>query len=143
MALFSSLQSDNQRTRYHSLQKIFSLVRSYALTSVPKTTLQNPVDGAQLQLDNTVSPLSPDSTEADEDNSLPSEDTRLEVEEAAEQLHLYLLTLLRLSVSCPYYDVRQRCRRFLDQAQVCYYDPRDKQIFYLLCLRTTPLIFCY
>lgn len=121
VALFSSLQSDNQRTRYHTLQKIFSLIRSYALTSVPKTDLQNPIDRDRLKLVNAELSSSPESTEADEDNTLPSEETRLEVEEAAEQLHLYLLTLLRLSISCPYYDVRQRCKRFLDQAQVCIY----------------------
>jgi hypothetical protein len=119
VALFSSLQSDNQRTRYYTLQKIFSLVRSYALTSVPKASLPNQMDGAPMKMENTEVSSSPESTEADQDNNLPSEDTSLEVEEAAEQLHLYLLTLLRLSVSCPYFDVRQRCKRFLNQAHVC------------------------
>jgi hypothetical protein len=62
---------------------------------------------------------SPESSEDDPNIAIPTVDHSLETEEAAEQLHLYLLTLLRLAVTCPYSDVRQQCKGFLNQVHVC------------------------
>jgi hypothetical protein len=42
-----------------------------------------------------------------------------ETEEAAEKLHNYLLTIVRLSITCPFRDVRKTFKDFLRKLKVC------------------------
>jgi hypothetical protein len=109
IALFNLLQSDNQKTRQSTLQKIFRLVHSYAIISQNPSSI--PVEFENMGLENMK-------ISDDPNTAIPIVDHSLEADVAAEQLHLYLLTLLRLATTCPYSDVRRRCTAFLSQLQV-------------------------
>ncbi|KAI9280534.1 PA26 p53-induced protein-domain-containing protein [Umbelopsis sp. AD052] len=115
IALFNLLQSDNQKTRQTTLQKIFRLVHSYAITA--QNSSFSPVELQNLDLENLKISGSPETADDDPNTAIPTVDHSLEAEGAAEQLHLYLLTLLRLTTTCPYSDVRRRCATFLNQLQ--------------------------
>ncbi|KAH8554702.1 PA26 p53-induced protein-domain-containing protein, partial [Umbelopsis sp. PMI_123] len=121
IALFNLLQSDNQRSRQSTLQKIFRLVHSYAIIS--QNSSSNPVELKNINLENMNISSSPESADDDPNIAIPTVDHSLEAEEAAEQLHLYLLTLLRLATTCPYGDVRRRCAAFLSQLQLSPLSP--------------------
>lgn len=71
-----------------------------------------------MDLENLKISGSPETVDDDPNIAIPTVDHSLEAEGAAEQLHLYLLTLLRLATTCPYSDVRRRCTAFLNQLQV-------------------------
>ena len=116
IALFNLLQSDNPKTRQSTLQKIFRLVHSYAIIS--QNSSSNPVELENMDLENLKISGSPENADDDPNTAIPTVDHSLEAEGAAEQLHLYLLTLLRLATTCPYSDVRRRCTAFLNQLQV-------------------------
>lgn len=116
IALFNLLQSDNAKTRQSTLQKIFKLVHSYAIIS--HNSSSNAAGLENIDLENLKISGSPETADDDPSTAIPTVDHSLEAEGAAEQLHLYLLTLLRLATTCPYSDVRRRCTAFLNQLQV-------------------------
>lgn len=141
LALFNLIQSDNKKIRQNGLHKIFKLARSYAHTSAPISPSHNHFsidDDGPSNTDNVKFSSSSDSGDEDPNTAIPTVDHSLEAEEAAEQLHLYLLTLLRLSITCPYSDVRQRCTIFLNQMQVSNMFSHVQCVFY--CVTVTLLL---
>ncbi|CAO3613747.1 unnamed protein product [Mucor fragilis] len=88
IALFKGLQVDNYEERVLALEKIIQVVKSFIRSSLSPST-------------NTTSPCLSDSPE----QTLQLYDQG--GEEYSEQLLYYLLTILRLSYTCPYSDVRQ------------------------------------
>lgn len=87
--------------RLLALEKVFQVVRSYIRSSLSpssKSTSPNLSDNPM------VTELAVSSfTDEDYDYS----------DDIHEQIFYYLLTLLRLSMTCPYNDIRQSCKDFL------------------------------
>lgn len=109
IALFKGLQVENYEDRATALEKIIQVVKSYIRSSLSPAssttspTLSDPAPGltataAQEDSDTTVSHTT--SAENEED-------------EYSKQLFYYLLTIKRLSISCPYADVRQTFKDLL------------------------------
>lgn len=99
IALFKGLQVDNYEERVLALEKIIQVVKSFIRSSLSPST-------------NTTSPCLSDSPE----QTLQLYDQG--GEEYSEQLLYYLLTILRLSYTCPYSDVRQTFQDLLSSLRV-------------------------
>lgn len=95
IALFKGLQVDNYEDRVTAVEKIIQVVKSYIRSSL------SPSSGASPALSDQSSSLISDHILSDVD------------EEYSKQLFYYLLTILRLSISCPYSDVRQTFKDLL------------------------------
>ncbi|KAG2182629.1 hypothetical protein INT44_005608 [Umbelopsis vinacea] len=130
--LFKGLQSDDPDDRAIALERIIDVTKSYIHAAYPPnspskasaastdTSAPNTPNPGQSHFDGylyeqektfpqqpsveTLRDLSDDSAE------LPSDP---ETEEAAEKLHNYLLTIVRLSITCPFRDVRKTFKDFL------------------------------
>jgi hypothetical protein len=88
---------DNYEDRNLALEKIIQVVKSYIRSSISPSSTVSPALS-----DHSI----PDHISNDEDNN-SSDD------EYSKQLFYYLLTILRLSISCPYSDVRQTFKDLL------------------------------
>lgn len=102
IALFKGLQVDNYEERVLALEKIIQVVKSFVRSSLSPSS-------------NTTSPCLSD---------LPEHILQLcdqDGEEYSEQLLYYLLTILRLSYTCPYSDVRQTFQDLLSGLKVSGY----------------------
>jgi hypothetical protein len=136
--LFKGLQSDNPDDRAIALERIIDVTKSYIHaayppnspskasaastdTSAPNTPNpgQSHFDGYLYEQEKTY-PQQPSVETLRElshnDAELPSDP---ETEEAAEKLHNYLLTIVRLSITCPFRDVRKTFKDFLRKLKVC------------------------
>ncbi|GAB5587688.1 hypothetical protein Unana1_02588 [Umbelopsis nana] len=131
--LFKGLQTDNADDRALVLERIIEVTKSYihaayppnspskASTTSTDTSAPNTPNPGQPNFDHyldekknnqpTFQSSEEDPAHVSESESNISSDP--ETEEAAEQLHNYLLTLLRLSVTCPFRDVRKTFKDFL------------------------------
>lgn len=137
--LFKGLQTDNADDRALVLERIIEVTKSYihaayppnspskASTTSTDTSAPNTPNPDQPNFDHyldekkdnqpTFQSSEEDPVHVSESESNISSDP--ETEEAAEQLHNYLLTLLRLSVTCPFRDVRKTFKDFLRKLKVC------------------------
>jgi hypothetical protein len=105
IALFKSLQVESQQERDGGLDKIIQVVKSYIRSS--RSPLSPSVNTSPALTDKAHSPyLTDTSTAADDD-------------EYSEQLFYFLLTIVRLSVTCPYADVRKTFKELLKSLEVC------------------------
>lgn len=91
IALFKGLQVDNYEDRACALEKIIQVVKSYIRSSL------SPITTSPTLSDHSVT-----------DHTIQCED-----DEYSKQLFYFLLTILRLSISCPYADVRQTFKHLL------------------------------
>lgn len=142
IVLFKGLQTDNAQERAQALEHILEVTKSYIHAAYPP----NSPSKASATSTDTSAPNTPnpghsnfDDGYLNERNSKPDQhrngfqnqndalavsdpETELsndpETEEAAEQLHNYLLTILRLSVTCPFRDVRKTFKDFLRKLKV-------------------------
>ncbi|KAI7891972.1 PA26 p53-induced protein-domain-containing protein [Mucor mucedo] len=92
IALFKGLQVDNYEDRGTALEKIIQVVKSYIRSSLSPSITTSPTLS-----DHSVT-----------DHILNNQD-----DEYSKQLFYYLLTILRLSITCPYADVRQTFKDLL------------------------------
>ena len=97
--MFKGLQVDNYEERVLALEKIIQVVKSFVRSSLSPCS-------------NTTSPSLSDTPE----HSLQA--YHQDDEEYNEQLLYYLLTILRLSYTCPYSDVRQTFQGLLTGLKV-------------------------
>lgn len=134
IVLFKGLQTDNAQERAQALEHILEVTKSYIHAAYPP----NSPSKASATSTDTSAPNTPNPAHANFDEGYLNErksdqhdgfqhqndaltvsdpETELsndpETEEAAEQLHNYLLTILRLSVTCPFRDVRKTFKDFL------------------------------
>jgi hypothetical protein len=100
IALFKGLQVDCYEERALALEKIIQVVKSYIRSSLsPCSATASPnLSDSQLMLDELLLD---------------------DYGEYSEQLFYYLLTILRLSITCPYSDVRQTFQGLLSGLKVC------------------------
>ncbi|KAI8878525.1 hypothetical protein K501DRAFT_325973 [Backusella circina FSU 941] len=113
IALFKSLQVDSQQDRDNGLEKIIQVVKSYIRSS------RSPLSPSSPSLTDKVhSPyLTDTSITANNSND----------DEYSEQLFYFLLTIVRLSVTCPYADVRKTFKELLKSLETsCVPIPRPR-----------------
>ncbi|KAI8091427.1 PA26 p53-induced protein-domain-containing protein [Gilbertella persicaria] len=107
IALFKGLQVDSYEDRAAALEKIIQVIKSYVRSSLSPSS-----SAASPNLSDSIQEL---------------EESRQD-EDFGAQLFYYLLTILRLSLTCPYSDVRQTCRDLLtglkESAAICI--PKQK-----------------
>ena len=108
IALFKGLQVENYEDRSLALEKIIQVVKSYIRSSFSPST---------------ASP-------ALSDQSFTISEKSTQDEEYSKQLFYYLLTILRLSISCPYSDVRQTFKDLLVGLKVRIYKNQTISFFY-------------
>ncbi|KAH8552284.1 PA26 p53-induced protein-domain-containing protein [Umbelopsis sp. PMI_123] len=129
--LFKGLQSDNPDDRAIALERIIDVTKSYIHAAYPP----NSPSKASAASTDTSAPNTPNPGQSnfngylyEQDKGFPQtsverlqefseNDTELpsdpETEEAAENLHNYLLTIVRLSITCPFRDVRKTFKDLL------------------------------
>lgn len=111
IALFKGLQVKDMEDRLLALEKVFQVIKSYIRSSLSpssKTTSPNLSD-----TNNTYPDIS-----SMVDEEYDYSDNNIDVNE---QIFYYSLTLLRLSMTCPYIDIRQSCKEFLIGLKVIKY----------------------
>ncbi|KAI9302844.1 PA26 p53-induced protein-domain-containing protein [Cunninghamella echinulata] len=127
-AFFKGLQTENSMERQVALEKIIQVVKSY-MRMVPTKVATTPIsldtpqqqqqqqqqeynDNNNLTEESLIITHSNDDEEEEEE-----EDSTLNMSSEAdtneEELQYFLLTMLRLSYTCPFRDVRQTFQRFL------------------------------
>jgi hypothetical protein len=144
--LFKALQTDNADDRAVALERIIEVTKSYIHAAYPPNSPSKAsTTSTDTSAPNTPNPGQPEfngylyerknrSFQTNEEDPVRVSESESnitsdpETEEAVEQLHNYLLTLLRLSITCPFRDVRKTFKDFLRKLQVCG------------TLMTTPLI---
>jgi hypothetical protein len=99
IALFKGLQVEFIEERALALEKIIQVVKSYVRSSISPSSA-------------TASPNLSDSQQMLDELLLD------DYGEYSEQLFYYLLTILRLSITCPYSDVRQTFKGLLKGLKV-------------------------
>ncbi|CAO3587242.1 unnamed protein product [Absidia cylindrospora] len=139
IALFKALQVDSYTERQASLEKIIQVVKSYmrtaktAFSPIKNTSLSKSTAGEtshqhsdQDKATNSINlSLANDTTEAPNGvttntstvpqtyDDIPAPMTCLEIGGPDEELQYFLLTMLRLSYTCPFRDVRLAFQQFL------------------------------
>ncbi|KAG1055987.1 hypothetical protein G6F43_002096 [Rhizopus delemar] len=109
IALFKGLQIESFEDRALALEKIIQVVKSFIRSSSSRSSL------SPLSTSNATSPTAiingcvTEEVETAEQQKNEEEDN----DEYSEQLLYYLLTILRLSITCPYADVRQTFKELL------------------------------
>ncbi|CAO3699339.1 unnamed protein product [Rhizopus stolonifer] len=104
IALFKGLQVESFEERALALEKIIQVVKSF-IRSSSRSSL-SPLSKSNATSPTTVMNHCLEETEAEQNNE---EDN----DEYSEHLSYYLLTILRLSITCPYADVRQTFKELL------------------------------
>ncbi|RIA99103.1 PA26 p53-induced protein [Glomus cerebriforme] len=126
-ALFQGLSSEDPVERLNALEKITQLVKSWAKACYPSETAGSVSAGGQevsegININENIeifmnSPW-PDGSSGDlsrrnsADENSP-DDTEKSEEENKEKLRLFILTMLRLSIDCPFSDVRSYFKKCL------------------------------
>lgn len=131
IALFKALQVDSYGERQVALEKIIQVVKSYmrmakspfspvkntVITAHPPSTTetaQQAADDASLTIDTTGSPNTATThliPQTNDDTTAPMD--LLQTNGSDEELQYFLLTMLRLSYTCPFRDVRLTFQQFL------------------------------
>ncbi|KAG0168863.1 Sestrin-1 [Apophysomyces sp. BC1034] len=124
IALFKALQVESQPERQAALEKIIQVVKSYMrLARSPFSPVKTSISSAESTAPTTPPAAAITSIETSEEAGCrnsheeqqpgPTEPAELEVGGTDEQLQYFLLTILRLSITCPFSDVRQTFRELL------------------------------
>lgn len=112
IALFKGLQVESFEDRALALEKIIQVVKSFIRSSSSRSSL------SPSATSNATSPTAVMNTYIAEEDIEQPEGEKEQDDEYSEQLFYYLLTILRLSVTCPYADVRQTFKDLLNVLKV-------------------------
>lgn len=136
IALFKNLQVESSEERQAALEKIIQVVKSYVRVVVrsPYSTTSSEVPTTpttqQDHLHVQSSPASPeqqhdcnnlnDTSDSETDHASITHDLSYDPSSDNEESNLryYLLTMLRLAYTCPFSDVRQAFKEFLQMTNV-------------------------